>query len=340
MSVETVRILAFVNHIAPVPGIEADIAQAFEWGVDVVVAQGTGSDWGPYWLGSGEQVSANQAANVEPYVAGRDRARVPFVFSFGIAGANPISTPASRRSTRSAPQRVVAGRRRRPVGDRQRPAAAPSRVATGRPRRARCGLSPATYRRRRGQAERIVALIGPEPVMAALDRGVDGVDHRTCARHRSLHGAADAARDPDGVAAFAGKLLECGGLALEPGDSGGRSGPVSTRRASRSGRRRRTPEATIRSLVSHTFYERSHPTQEENPGGLLDLADATYVETQPASAARGPLGRGALHRADGGGPARGVPGGEPARRSASPRCSRRPGRGPTPPRRRWRTPRG
>ena len=31
--------------------------------------------------------------------------------------------------------------------------------------------------------------------------------------------------------------------------------------------------------MSHTFYERSHPTLEENPGGLLDLADATYVET-------------------------------------------------------------
>jgi hypothetical protein len=45
----------------------------------------------------------------------------------------------------------------------------------------------------------------------------------------------------------------------------------------------RSPSAdartTVRSLVSHTFYERSHPTQEENPGGLLDLADATYVET-------------------------------------------------------------
>ena len=27
MSVEPVRILAFVNHIAPVPGIEADIAR-------------------------------------------------------------------------------------------------------------------------------------------------------------------------------------------------------------------------------------------------------------------------------------------------------------------------
>ena len=92
MSVEPVRpvrILAFVNHIAPVPGIEADIARAFEWGVDVVVAQGTGSDWGPYWLGSGDQVSANQAANVEPYVRAAVEHGVPFVFSFGIAGANP-----------------------------------------------------------------------------------------------------------------------------------------------------------------------------------------------------------------------------------------------------------
>ena len=89
MSVEPVRILAFVNHIAPVPGIEADIARAFEWGVDVVVAQGTGSDWGPYWLGSGEQVSANQAANVEPYVKAAVEHGVPFVFSFGIAGADP-----------------------------------------------------------------------------------------------------------------------------------------------------------------------------------------------------------------------------------------------------------
>ena len=35
----------------------------------------------------------------------------------------------------------------------------------------------------------------------------------------------------------------------------------------------------MRSLVSHTFYERSHPTLEENPGGCLDLGDATYEET-------------------------------------------------------------
>ncbi len=82
------KILGFVNHIAPGPDIEESIERAFAWGVDVVVAQGTGSDWGPYWLGSGEQVAANQAANVRPYVAAARRHNVPFIFSFGIAGGN------------------------------------------------------------------------------------------------------------------------------------------------------------------------------------------------------------------------------------------------------------
>ena len=85
---EQVRILGFVNHIAPAADIEDEIAQALEWGVDVIVAQGTGSDWGPYWLGSGDQVSANQAANVEPYVRAALEHGIPFVFSFGIAGGD------------------------------------------------------------------------------------------------------------------------------------------------------------------------------------------------------------------------------------------------------------
>ena len=46
-------ILSVVNHIPPVAGIEKSIECALGWGVDVIVAQGTGSDWGPYWLGSG-----------------------------------------------------------------------------------------------------------------------------------------------------------------------------------------------------------------------------------------------------------------------------------------------
>lgn len=115
--------------------------------------------------------------------------------------------------------------------------------------------------------------------MAGLDGGVDGVITGR-ALDIGLFMALPMLRGiPTAVAAFAGKLLECGGLALEPGDSG----RCLWASLDENGLEVRSPSpdarATIGSLVSHTFYERSHPTQEENPGGLLDLADATFVAT-------------------------------------------------------------
>ncbi|NJC71890.1 DUF1446 domain-containing protein [Planosporangium thailandense] len=275
-----VRILGFVNHIAPVPDIEDEIRQAFEWGVDVVVAQGTGSDWGPYWLGSGEQVSANQAANVEPYVRAALQHGVPFVFSFGIAGAD-VHLETCLRSFDEMCERngwsPEVGVVRSEIGKDYLAAA----VADG-PPVVPCsegaGHQPLTLADV-ADAERVVALIGPEPVQELLGRGVDGVITGR-ALDIGLFMALPMMRGiPTAVAAHAGKLLECGGLALEPGDSG-RSIWASL---DETGFEVRSPSkqarASVRSLVSHTFYERAHPTLEENPGGALDLSQATYHET-------------------------------------------------------------
>ncbi|HET9899752.1 MAG TPA: acyclic terpene utilization AtuA family protein, partial [Actinomycetes bacterium] len=282
MTTEAVRILGFVNHIPSAPDIEESIERALEWGVDVIVAQGTGSDWGPYWLGSGEQVAANVAANVRPYLRAAREHGIPFVLSVGIAGANVHLDRCLRqlddlcieegwdpeiamiRSELSAP--YVASR----IDDGV--ACVPASDGTGLSARLTRGDVEAT--------QRLVALIGPEPVMAALSRGVDGVvtgralDIGLFMAYPMLRGL------PTAVAAHAGKLLECGGLALEPGDSG----QCIWACLDADGFEVRSPNpryaATVRSLVSHTFYERSHPTLEENPGGVLDLGDATYVETE------------------------------------------------------------
>ncbi len=281
MASPTVRILGFVNHIAPVPGIEAAIAQAIDWGVDVIVAQGTGSDWGPYWLGSGEQVAANQAANVEPYVRAAVEHGIPFVFSFGIAGADPhLDTCLAAFDGLCARNgwALDIGVIRSEVG-RERLLAAVAAGPPVVPAGAGAQLSPRLTAQDVEAAERVVALIGPEPVMAALAHGVDGVITGR-ALDIGLFMALPMLRSiPTAVAAHAGKLLECGGLALEPGDSG----RCIWASLDETGFEVRSPDpdvrATIRSLVSHTFYERSHPTQEDNPGGRLDLAGATYEET-------------------------------------------------------------
>lgn len=277
---QAVRILGFVNHIAPSADIEEAIERAFGWGVDVVVAQGTGSDWGPYYLGSGDQPSANQAANVEPYVRAALRHGVPFVFSFGIAGADvhletclrgfddlcarngwspQVGVIRSELSRDALAAAVVGGEPVLPVGPE-------------------AGLASPLSVGDVDAAARVVALIGPEPVMAALEQGVDGVITGR-ALDIGLFMALPMLRGvPTAIAAHAGKLLECGGLALDPGDSG----RCIWASVDEDGFTVRSPHdsarASVRSLVSHTFYERSHPTREENPGGALDLSGATYVE--------------------------------------------------------------
>jgi hypothetical protein len=277
----TVRILGFVNHIAPGADVEKSIARAFEWGVDVIVAQGTGSDWGPYWLGSGEQIAANQAQNVRPYVRAAIEYDVPFIFSFGIAGADPHLNRCLAQFDelcRAEGWDLNVGVIRSELSKEYLRA----RIADGalvRPGTENPELPPILTAEHLDEAERIVALIGPEPVMAALDRGVDGVITGR-ALDIGLFMAEPMRRGiPTAIAAHAGKLLECGGLALEPGDSGQ---PIWAE-LDTTGFEVRSPNpryaATVRGLVSHTFYERSHPTIEENPGGTLDLGDATYTET-------------------------------------------------------------
>ena len=278
----TVRMLGFVNHIPPAPDIEESIARALDWGVDVIVAQGTGSDWGPYWLGSGGQVQANVAQNVRPYVQAAIRHQIPFVFSFGIAGADvhldQCLADFDRLCAAEGWDLDVAVIRSELSRDYLR-----ERIADGaavRPATADAGLVPELTRRDVDEAERVVALIGPEPVMAALGRGAAGVitgralDIGLFMAYPMLRGL------PTAVAAHAGKLLECGGLALEPGDSG----QCIWAQLDSGGLEVRSPHpgyrASVRSLVSHTFYERSHPSLEENPGGCLDVTGATYTETE------------------------------------------------------------
>jgi Acyclic terpene utilisation family protein AtuA len=123
--------------------------------------------------------------------------------------------------------------------------------------------------------EHIVALMGPEPYIAALREGADIVlggrttDTAVLAAVPLLRGAGA------GPAWHAGKIAECGGLCtVDPIDGGVliRIGSEHFEVEPLSERNRCTPH----SVSAHMLYENSDPFRLVEPGGVLDVSDAVY----------------------------------------------------------------
>lgn len=285
-----VRILSFVNHIPPGRDVERSIERALEWGVDYIVAQGTGSDWGPYWLGSGDAPATDLANNVRPYLRAAVAHRIPFVFSVGIAGAD-VHLERSLTALDRVCEQEGWSLRLGVVATELEPERLAGLAQNGRAiRRAQDvdelaeRLSPDAARR----LVRAVGLIGPEPLVDLLGRdGLDGIVTGRALDIALFMAPAMFNGVPRAVAGHLGKLLECAGFALEPGDS---AQPV-WGRADSEWVEIRSPNpdyrATIKSLASHTFYERSDPTTEDNPGGTLDLGGCQYELVDDGIRSRG-----------------------------------------------------
>ena len=122
----------------------------------------------------------------------------------------------------------------------------------------------------------IVALLGPEPYIAALKGGADIVlGGRTT--DTAVLAAFPIMRDADVAASWhAAKIAECGGLCtLTPTSPGvmisiDRSGFTVAPLAPQN---RCTPET----VSAHMLYENSDPFRLAEPGGVLDVTDAQYV---------------------------------------------------------------
>lgn len=122
----------------------------------------------------------------------------------------------------------------------------------------------------------IVAQMGLEPFLDALERAPDvivaGRSYDPCmaAAVAVRHGF-----DP-GLALHLGKIVECGALCATPGS--GSDGIFATLRRDHFDVEPLNPvrACTRRSVAAHTFYEKPHPFHLAGPGGMLDLADASF----------------------------------------------------------------
>lgn len=121
------------------------------------------------------------------------------------------------------------------------------------------------------ESARIVAQVGPESIMAALESGAQVVVAGRCcddaifSAYPMLHGY-----DP-ALAIHMGKILECGALAAQPVAMDvmvAELGPASLRVWPGAAHRR----CTVASVTGHSLYEREDPLRQAGPGCVLDLA--------------------------------------------------------------------
>lgn len=125
---------------------------------------------------------------------------------------------------------------------------------------------------------RIVAQMGTEPLMQALDEGAQVILAGRC--YDPAVFAAEALRRgyDRGLATHMGKILECACIAATPGsgsdcilgtldETGFTVEPLSPNR-----------RCTPLSVAAHTLYEKTDPYRLPGPGGVIDLHDTQFHE--------------------------------------------------------------
>jgi hypothetical protein len=128
--------------------------------------------------------------------------------------------------------------------------------------------------------DRVVALMGPEPYIAALEAGADIVlggrttDTAVLAAEPLRRGAGP------GAAWHAGKIAECGGLCTRRTREGGVM--IRVRRDSFDVEPLSATNACDpHSVSSHMLYENADPFRLTEPGGVLDVREAVYEALDP-----------------------------------------------------------
>jgi hypothetical protein len=134
-------------------------------------------------------------------------------------------------------------------------------------------LTPATVR----DAVRVVAMMGPEPIAAALDQGADVVLAGRCS-DAGLFAALALSRGIDpGAAWYAGKLLECGATCAVPAGPDCLVAELETDSFTiRPGSPHR--RCTAESVTAMSLHENADPFFHRESSGMLDLTGAEHVQ--------------------------------------------------------------
>jgi Acyclic terpene utilisation family protein AtuA len=269
-----------VNVLVPTGALgvgvrEADFTAAHLAAAHAIACDAGSTDSGPAYLATGRAKYSRDAVKHDLRILMRAQslARIPLLIgSCGTSGGD-IALDWTRDIALEIAREEGLSPRIALLYSEQPAALLEKRAAAGRidPLAPIISVDPALF----GQCDHIVALMGPEPYIAALEAGADIVlggrttDTAVLAAVPLMRGAGA------GAAWHAGKIAECGGLcAVNPRDGGVmiRVGRDDFTIEPLSPRNQCTPET----VSAHMLYENSDPFQLLEPGGMLDVRLARY----------------------------------------------------------------
>jgi hypothetical protein len=272
---DTIKVLVPIGSLGV--GLQVDeVRRGIGAGADVIALDAGSTDSGAAYLATGIAKYNREAVKRDLVVlmAAQAEARIPLLIGSCGQSGNDIALAWVRDIVVEVAEELSIGPRIALLQSEQDPAVIKAKNAQGRihPLQPSGPLTNALVDR----CAHIVAAMGPEPYIAALDAGADIVlggrttDTAVLAALPLMRGA--------GVAAcwHAGKIAECGGqctvnssgasgVLLRIGDDSFEVEPLSL-----------TNRCNVHTVSAHMLYENADPFRLTEPGGVLDVTDADY----------------------------------------------------------------
>ncbi len=268
---------AILGYGFPTASFEAGLAL----NPDVIAVDAGSSDPGPYYLGAGVSFTDRAAVKRDlqhMLVAGRARGIPVLVGSAGGAGARPHLDWTVEIIREIAREEGLTGRLAVIPSDMDKGVLLSALTAgdlvplpPGGPA-TEADITDSTH---------IVAQIGEEPLIAALEAGAEVVVAGRC-YDPSVFAAVPILRGyPRGLALHMGKILECAAIASLPGS--GSDCMMGTLDETGFVLETLNPArvCTVTSVAAHTLYEKSDPYHLPGPGGELNLTDTGFNQIDP-----------------------------------------------------------
>lgn len=275
------RLKDTINVLVPTGALgagvrEADVLAGLGMGAHAIACDAGSTDSGPAYLATGMAKYSRSAVKADLTILMRAQARSGLPLLIGTCGTSgcDIALDWTRDLALEIAREHGLTPRIALLYSEQAPALMTARARTERitPLAPMTDVDPSLFER----CEHIVALMGPEPYIAALEGGADIVlggrttDTAVLAAVPLMRGAGV------GPSWHAAKIAECGGLcAVSPRDGGVmmRVGKEAFEIEPLSAANRCTP----RTVSAHMLYENSDPFQLIEPGGVLDVSEARYL---------------------------------------------------------------